>query len=914
MSNILSNPVAWYLSLTILGWLAFPISYRLLPGLKDRGYASSRALGWLVWGYLFWLLASLGVVRNDVAGLTFSAFLVVALSLWVLRGTNWAEMGEWLRQQLGPVLVVEVLFLVAFVAWGIVRAANPEALGTEKPMELAFINAILRSPTFPPHDPWLSGYAISYYYFGYVLVAMLAKLTGTPGAVAFNLGVVSVFALGATGAYGLVYNLLNARRQAALENTPAEAQPPHATLAALLGPLFLLLVSNLQGLLQVLHDRGLFWSRTLQGEWTSGFWAWLDIKDLVEAPQLPFTWVPERYYWWWRASRVLQDYDLAGNSKEIIDEFPFFSFLLSDLHPHVLAIPFGLLAIGLALNLFLGGAYPDDLHARRPWRVHLTAQRLMSLAWVLAPLGLLLVGVGLWQLRLSFALLGVLLFAAAGGAYLAGDARRSSEQPWLEGSLPLHPAVFALTALALGGMAFMNTWDFPVYVGLAAAAFALRNAWPQGKPFSAILAEFIGLGMALGISGILLYLPFYVGFSSQAGGIVPNLIYATRGAHLWVMFGTLLVPIFAFLVSQAGQTGGSRLRKGLLAAAGITLVLWLLSLALGMLVANLPDSAFSGVRGIFLGSLAADSPQSLFLGAILRRLTQPGGWLTLWALLGLTLAGLWGAWDKSPADPGAQAESKAGAHFGLLLAIFGTLLVLAPEFFFLRDMFGWRMNTIFKFYYQAWLLWSILAAYATLALMRSLPRGLGTLFGLVVILLVAAGLVYAPLSLWNKTGGFNPPEWTLDGTAYFARQNPVEMAAINWLKAAPLGVVAEAGMGDAYSEYGRVATFSGQPGVLGWINHENQWRGEGSSDAIGSRQNDLERLYCTRNWDEARSVLDHYNIRYIYIGSLERLNYQPQKTIACPLGLVETKFQRNLKAVFDEGGAIIYEYTGSGND
>ena len=83
---------------------------------------------------------------------------------------------------------VEALFLLAFAAWAFVRAANPEAVGTEKPMELAFINAILRSPAFPPHDPWLSGYAISYYYFGYVLVAMLAKTGGTSGGVAFNLG------------------------------------------------------------------------------------------------------------------------------------------------------------------------------------------------------------------------------------------------------------------------------------------------------------------------------------------------------------------------------------------------------------------------------------------------------------------------------------------------------------------------------------------------------------------------------------------------------------------------------------------------------------------------------------------------------------------------------------------------------
>ena len=84
--------------------------------------------------------------------------------------------------------VVEVLFLIAFMGWAVVRSANPEITGTEKPMELAFINAILRSPTLPPNDPWLSGYSISYYYYGYVMVAMLARLTATSGGVAFNLG------------------------------------------------------------------------------------------------------------------------------------------------------------------------------------------------------------------------------------------------------------------------------------------------------------------------------------------------------------------------------------------------------------------------------------------------------------------------------------------------------------------------------------------------------------------------------------------------------------------------------------------------------------------------------------------------------------------------------------------------------
>ena len=182
-------------------------------------------------------------------------------------------------------------------------------LGTEKPMELAFINAILHSPVFPPHDPWLSGYAISYYYFGYVMVAMLAKLGGVPGSVAFNLGVAMVFGVSASGIYGMVYNLLAGKGgiQSRLLTLP------------LLGPLFVLLAGNLEGFLEMLHARGLFWSRLANGGWVSPFWKWLDLVELTSPPAQPLSWVPSRYLWWWRASRVVQDYDVAGNVKEVID-------------------------------------------------------------------------------------------------------------------------------------------------------------------------------------------------------------------------------------------------------------------------------------------------------------------------------------------------------------------------------------------------------------------------------------------------------------------------------------------------------------------------------------------------------------------------------------------------------------------
>ena len=83
-----------------------------------------------------------------------------------------------LRQQRRYIVVVELLFLVALAAWTYFRAYNPDIAGTEKPMEFALLNGILASPRFPPHDPWLAGYAISYHYFGYVLLGSLVMLTG----------------------------------------------------------------------------------------------------------------------------------------------------------------------------------------------------------------------------------------------------------------------------------------------------------------------------------------------------------------------------------------------------------------------------------------------------------------------------------------------------------------------------------------------------------------------------------------------------------------------------------------------------------------------------------------------------------------------------------------------------------------
>jgi YYY domain-containing protein len=829
--------LSWYAIVTILGWLTFPLAYFLFPALADRGYSLSRVAGLLIWSYLFWIFTSLGLTQNTIGGILFALLALMAVSAWALSNVEYriSNIVSWLKSNLRLVITVEALFLIAFVFLAFLRAGNPELDGTERPMELMFINAILRSPTFPPHDSWLSGYAISYYYFGYVMTAMLAKLAGLTGSIAHNLMTSLIFALAAIGAYGILYNLLSAiNDKTPSENRESEIGNRKSNIVLpFLAPLFLLIVSNLEGFLEVLHRRGIFWPPNS----TSNFWTWLGIKELSEAPSQPLGWIPDRFWWWWRASRVISDFDLRGGFQEVIDEFPFFSFLLGDLHPHVLAIPFNLLAVAIALNLFMGG-----------WRGE----------------------IDLFGFHLDISKTG-----------------------------------FLFAALTLGGLAFLNTWDILVGAALIVLAYVLFRVHEEGWSWSRLEDVFI-LGIPLGLLALILYLPFYFGFSSQASGILPNIINPTRGMQLWVMFAPFFIPLIAYLVYVSfNEKHKARWSLSLLLVTGFIVLLWAFSWVFGWSVKFIdPLTAqqyfqYQGVAG--LGSLFAE--------ATLRRLSYIGGLLTLLALLIPALAFLTADHrpltdDHSPSTFHSQPSTSNHSPFSItqppstfvfILITLAAILVMAPEFVYLHDQFGTRMNTIFKFYYQAWLLWSIAAAFGTAILLQNLRGARDWAFRIGIFILLFMSLTYPALSIANKTSNFNPPfGWTLDDFTRIQRNTPDEAAAIEWLKSAPDGVIAEA-VGGGYTSYGRISTYTGLPTVLNWPDHESQWGRTGAD--FGTRQDDIKRLYTVPSWSTALTIINQYNIRYIYIGDLERSTYQVQ----------EDKFRAHLIQVFHQGNVTIYE-------
>ncbi len=809
----------WYLVVQAFGLAALPLCLALLRHLPDRGYGVSKPLGLLVAGWLFWLLTTFGWTYNTAGGILVALALLVAVGL-SLTSSLLPLSFQWLREHWRVVLVTECLFALAFAAWCLVRAHMPciETAGGEKWMEIAFLRAILRSRTFPPHDPWLSGFAISYYYFGYVIVAMLTRLAAVPPPVAFNLGIATLFGLASTGAFSLAFNLIHAGR----EETDVQAQAPQwrwqSFLGGLSGSLLVTVMGNLGGLLEMLHARGVG---------PAAFWAWLDVRGVREPPP-PFvegSWEPRRFFWWWSPSRVIQDYTPWGDLQEVIDEFPAFSFILGDMHPHVLALPFVLLTLSLAFNLYLRVSRAASAKSRGRFSAfHLT----------------------LWELFVY--------------------------------------------AVCLGGLGFLNTWDFPIYlfVVVASCALARLRLTPDvpGMHFGLLFGFLL-------VTGVLLYLPFWIGFQSQAGGLLFNLFNATRLPQFVVMFGPLIFIASAFVFAEARRRDlrpREVIKWTLLAIAGaaaglafvLGLVLTLVRLgvlpsrgAVVYLSAWLRGGPIPGLEGV-------SNARALIADSLLSRLLNP------WTAVGLIAFLIAIALLLRNNLPDSQST-----NFVLLLFAVGALLTLTVEFVYLRDNFGTRMNTVFKFYFQAWVMWGVAGAYALTRFIRR--RGWAAI---VALLLVAAGMVYPVLAIRARAREYGAPP-TLDGTKYLAHLHPHDYAAIAWLNdnvdGAPVILEAPADRYRAYVYEGRVSAHTGLPTLLGWAGHEHQWRGNYEEQA--RREPDIETLYTSTDPAEILTLMDEYDVSYVYVGPVERERY-PSPGLA--------KFAGLLDVVYDTGEVTIY--------
>lgn len=817
--------LSWWALVTVAGLVAWPLTFRLLRGLPDRGYTLARPFGLLAVGYVFWLLASLGIVQNTNGSIMLAAVivLVAGLALFGFTAGMWQDLRLWWRENWKYAVTVEVLFAVLFVGWVTVRAMHPALTGTEKPMEVAFTSAIQRSATFPPNDPWMSGYTISYYYFGYVMAAALANLSGVTSGVAFNLMVPLLFALTGTGVFGIVYNLLRSRflghrRKGALHATPR----PVAVGFGLLGLMFVVLLGNLQpAIVEMPYQQGWASQEYLQ------FWD-QDQRDSVRATSA--TDIDSWEFWWWfRASRVIRDRDLSGVSSGVqpIDEFPSFSYVLADMHPHVLALPFAVLALGIALSRLLSAGPPT---------------------------------------RFDVVLYGI----------------------------------------AFGAMIFLNTWDGPIYMAVLLGAEALRRLMANGNGrFSgADWAGLVGLGAALIGLAVVFYLPFLIGFRSQLGGVLPNVIHPTRLHQFFMMFGPFVVILLFFLAVEVWR-GQDEMNWRL---AGSVVALTVLGIVIGLLALGAIAWARPEIRGAVYSVVEAAGGSDSLLADLFRiRLNGLPLLILLLGVIAVVIARLFGR----PAVDEDEAPYAAPTGFVLLLVGAGAVLALLPDYVYLRDIFGVRINTVFKFYYQVWLLWGVASAYAAYTILADVEwharptvavRGV---FGGILVILLIAGMLYPVLAVYTRTvveaGRLNGPvALTLDGGPTLATADDyTTLRCLESLVGDAQVTLVEA-VGSAYRPDlgGRVSALTGIPTVLAWEGHERQWRGGTYTAAAGTRAQDIERLYNDPNWLAVEEIAHRYAIDYIFVGTAELNAFDS-------FGLA--KFEANLTPVCQSGSSVVYQ-------
>jgi YYY domain-containing protein len=700
----------------VVGLFTAPIAALLLGRLPGAGLGFSKVLGLLLVTWLIWMAASLHVAAYGVP------LVVGVLVLLALAGLLCAGRLHGLGRRLGQAgegrraarlarlalppddhvrrrlfLGGEAVFAVAYALGVLLASFAPDVWNTEKPMDMGFITAINASAHFPPHDPWMSGETLNYYYLGHVALAWPIKLLGLRPDEGYLLCWGLLLALTCATAYAFAGTLWAAARRALGERAPRGGP----VLAGLMAVALVVVLGNLAGV------------RT-----------WLDAAN------------PPHDYAWFDPSRVIPN---------TINEFPAFSFILGDLHAHVLALPFTILALAFALQVVLAGPRGDVV-----WR---------SVAEALA------------------------------------------------------------AGVAVGALYAINAWSYPVAAGLLVASVIVWSY--DGASRGRRGYAWVWLGLVL-LASVVIVLPFLLNFTAEEHGV--GVVHTRRPFTKWLgdmalIYGVLLWPLSA---AFAHRVLGLEHRWR-----------WLGWGAVGLVVA---------------GSLLA------------------AGHLTGALLLAVGT----GAGVAAALSPALSAPER----FLWVLIAGGLALLLIPEVAYLRDAFDgsalFRMNTVFKAGYQAFVLLALAAACALPWAAVWLPRRVWQGWAAVAAVLLLLGLVYPYGASYARTNGFAGPP-TLDGLGWLRERSPGDPGAMAWIRADTPGdaVVLEA-FGDDYSAFGhgRISTFTGRPTVLGWAGHELQWAHD-----VGSRPADIKTMYTTPSAAVARPLLDRYDVRYVVVGPIEQTTY-----------------------------------------
>ncbi len=741
--------VHWWLLISIIGLLALPLTRRFFRSFPDRGYLLTKGIGLVAVCFFNWILCSLHILPFSLVSIATTLVIIACLS-YFLTQEPLGEILRYFKENRPHVLFTELTFLGCFVFFGIIRMCNPDIASTEKMPDFAFLTAILNSEYFPPKDTWYHGGTINYFYYGHYQIALLSKLSGIAPEFTFNLGIAFLFAITFLNATSISFALTGRRGY------------------AFMGGMFVAFIGNLDAIFQTFTQIG---------------------KVVFGNGQLyPFQW-----FNWWMSSRVIvrEGVDIT------INEFPFWSYILGDLHAHVNVVPFSLAVLAISLEV---------------------------------------------------------LRSAGDGLSILGKGR------------DLYFRLF-FVAIALGAIPAANTWDLPTYYSILTLTFvfgrqfflktsastfgamlltpfrelsnllkpgnALKKSWRNWATAMIIIVALIAVSFVL-------YSPYYANFDAK-GTDGPRLVNPEQRT-LIDDFITIYGFFFFCLIS---------------------FILALVVPRFNELAPRLNVLILSAIGFLFIVSLVAFGTSMIAICIL---------------LLVLLL--------RVPLDHD-DIHSK-NKFFALSLLFVVLLILLGCEFIYLKDDYGKtleRQNTIFKFYYQAWIFCGLSSLYGVYWIREHVKAWWTDLWETSFRILFLFTLAFPILGTTVKCdhfAAFKPSNQyakvTMEGIYYMSWRFPGDYQAIQYLKknGKPSDTVLEA-TGPAFSHYGRISAATGMSTLLGWANHENIWR-RGAWNQISERVNDTKEIYTTTDITKATQLIRKWGIRYIFYGGLEREQY-PQANV-----------------------------------
>lgn len=729
--------LTWYLITLLVTMAIAPLALWVCQGLSDRGASVARPIAVLAMVWPVWFLASIGsgIVPFSRVSLWVSLILIAIVG-WVLV---WRS-GLVDRTAIRHLLIAEAGFLFFFALFIWFHGYGPQITDQEKPGDMMMLASSMRATQMPPNDAWMAGDSINYYYLGYVLWAAIGKMVGAAPAEAFNLALASVFGMVGVAATGLAGNIVGRWFSERI-----------ARVAGVLGLLFVVLV-------------GTPWAAfTALGNWSLQWTAFFFVPGIG-----------------WGATRVIHDV-ISVRPDTIISEFPAFSFILGDLHPHLLALPYTITA--LTISWALAQRSPASRDAP-----HADSDERLNFGWTL-----------------------VARIAVSGGI--------------------------------VGALYAMNSWDMPTYL-LITAVGLLVGMWQYP-----ILTRITGPTL-LALSAVLAWLPFYVAFKAPTIQGQTGIAGAVQG-----------IPVVGGILASVVGYQGERTSAGeYLSVFGF---MWVIALVL--IATEFWNRRHAAIDSVSQKT-AIGAAVILILGALL--IPAP-----VVALAGLPIVAVIILIQR---DPRLTASNVALALFG-----FGFAITILPEFFYLADIFNNRMNTIFKLYYQVWLLMAIASAISTVVIWSSLRPLITARIATIVVAvgtsaILLLGVTYPVVASKQWLDWRNPArEWSgIDGLAYLndSRQgssSPGEYDAIQWLwnNGTEHDVLLAASGCEWLTSLGRPAGASGIPSILGWNGHELQWHlaNPDINAEMAQRITDVNSLFSQPSAD----LLDKYGVTLIYIGNTE---------------------------------------------